>query len=420
MSDGTKLVAAILAAGAVDALRTVDREWLLEDELRVYDFVRLHYRRYSVLPAVPTVEEELGERLPVVHETVDYYKRRVSDRRLYNELRGTYRELQTHLKDHDLEQATNVVAQMRNITRVFTPNEDLRTLQEAGDGVMRHYEDAHHRRLYGLGISGIPTGWPTIDAMTGGYQNGDLVSWVARMGSGKTYSLLAQALGAWRGGYSVLIVTMEMTIEQIARRALGIEAGINPDYIRKGAVSTPKLNRLRRVIDTLQHADRFNLYAGGFSKRIDDVELLIEEMTPDIIFIDGAYLLNPSSGGRMNRIEKVATVYDELKKMTITRDRPIVTTSQFSRAAGKRGKDGSLETISFTDAIGMHSSLVFSLKEGTPPYQQSRREIEILKGREGEHGTFQINYRFQPPDFSEIPKETQQTEQTDVDWMAPE
>ena len=66
----------------------------------------------------------------------------------------------------------------------------------------------------------------------------------------------------------------------------------------------------------------------------------------------------------------------------------------------------------------MHSSLVFSIKEGAPPYQTSRREIEILKGREGEHGTFQINYRFQPPDFTEIPADRQREEASDVDWMA--
>ena len=418
MSDGTKLVAAILAAGAVDELRKVDREWLLEDEVPVYDFIRQHYRRYAVLPAVSTVEEELGSRLPVAHETIDYYKKRVADRSLYNEILPRFGTLRDHLKDYDVVAASEVIADLRNVTRVFSPEEDLRTLQESGAGVLRHYDDAHYRKLYGIGIAGIPTGWPSIDAMTGGYQRGDLVSWVARMSAGKTYALLAQALGAWRSGYSVLIVTMEMTIEQMARRALGIEAGINPDYIRKGAMSSHKLRRLERVIDTLRHAERFNIYAGGFSKKIDDVELLIEELSPDIVFIDGAYLLSPANGGRQNRIEKVATVYDELKKMTITHDRPIVTTSQFSRQAGKRGKDGSLETISFTDAIGMHSSLVFSIKEGAPPYQTSRREIEILKGREGEHGTFQINYRFQPPDFTEIPADRQREEASDVDWMA--
>jgi hypothetical protein len=192
--------------------------------------------------------------------------------------------------------------------------------------------------------------------------------------------------------------------------------GINPNYIRKGALSTVKLNRMRSLIETMLNADRLTFYAGGFSKQIDDVELLISELNPDIVFIDGAYLLNPRAGGRMNRIEKVAHVYDDLKKMTLTHDRPIVTTSQFSRQSGKRGKEGSLETISFTDAIGMHSSLVMSIKEGEPPYQQSRREIELMKGREGEFGKICTNYGFSPPDFSEVALETRQAEATDIDW----
>lgn len=413
MSDGKKLITAIIETGSTETLRELGEDKFLDDEVSVYRFIKTHYRRYGQLPALATVEEETGVRLPEAQENLEYYKKRVFDRQLYGVLRDKFGPLRDALRDFDIDRAREAVSELQAETRAHSSSQDIRNMREASREVLRRYDDVHFQPQ----DSGIPTGWPQFDEATGGYQKGDLVSWVARMGVGKTYYMLNQALHAWNSGYSVLMVTMEMTIEQIARRMIGMQSGINPDYLRRGALSDHAYRRVRAHVDNLRHADRFNLFAGGFSKQVEDVEVLIHEFSPDIIFIDGAYLLNPNTKRNMSRIEKVAEVFDLLKRVTITHDRPLVVTTQFSRQAGKRGKDGSLETISFTDAVGMHSSLVASIKEGKPPHQTSRRIVEILKGREGEHGEFAMNYRFTPIDFSEVPAEAAAAEAVDVDWM---
>src|ERR1041384_5457767 len=128
-----------------------------------------------------------------------------------------------------------------------------------------------------------------MDAATGGYQRADLIYWIERMGIGKTYYLLKQALHARSLGYNCLFITMEMPIVQIARRAVGVEVGLNPDYIRRGTISEYAMRRLRGYIDTMMHADNFMIYAGSFSKQASDVEALIHEIAPDIVYIDSAY-----------------------------------------------------------------------------------------------------------------------------------
>lgn len=102
----------------------------------------------------------------------------------------------------------------------------------------------------------------------------------------------------------------------------------------------------------------------------------------------------------------VSEVFDNLKQMTLAHNIPVVVTTQFNRQAGKKGKDGSLENIAFTDAISTHSSLVLSLTEakGSSAEIKKKRKISFLKGREGEAGDFEINFNFSPIDFSEIPK----------------
>lgn len=414
MSDGKKLVTAIIERGSIETLRLVTNDLFEDDELVVFNFVRQHFRRYQELPTIATVETELRLRLPRADEAVSFYLKKLYDRKLFIALREEFTLMRDSLQSFTVDEARLIVDRMKSACRIATPDDDVRNVQEASRTVLQQYDHAHENP----GVSGIPCGLGRVDEITGGYQNGDLISWIARMGVGKTYILILQALHAWRMGYSVLFVTMEMTIPQIVRRLIALDAGINPDYIRKGQMDEWGMRRLRQYVSTLAHADRMNIYAGSFSKKVSDVEILMHELCPDIVFVDGAYLLHPDLSGRnAPRIERVASVYDELKKLTITADRPIVSSSQFSRTAGKRGKDGSMESISFSDAIGMHSSIVFSIKEGLPPFQESRREIEIMKGREGETGKFSMNYSFQPMNFTEITEEEQAAQSADLDWM---
>lgn len=414
MSDGTKLVAAILEAGSVQFLRQIDRSLFEENEVELFDFVSRHFRRYGELPAIGTVESRTRKRLPHPEEPVAYYIKRLYDRRLFVALREGFGGLREALQGFDVEAAREIVERMAASCRTSSPDSDLRNIREAGEEVLALYEHAHANP----GMSGVTTGFPSLDLATGGYQNGDLVSWVARMGIGKSYVLIRKAKAARDAGHSVLFVTMEMTIAQIVRRMLAMDTGISPDYIRKGTLSSFAQRRLRNYVNTIARADSLHFYSGAFSKKSSDIDLLMTELSPDITYADGAYLINSDTVPKnASRIDKVAAVFGDLKRMTITHDRPIVVTTQFSRAAGKKGKDGSLETISFSDAIAMNSSLVFGLKEGNPPYEKSRRLVDTMKGREGEHAEMEINFKFSPVDFSEVPPEQTQAEAVDTDWM---
>lgn len=414
MSDGRKLVAAILDSGSVETLRLVDRSLFENDEVAAFDFVVSHYRRYSELPTHRTVEGHIRKRLPTADEAVAFYVKKVYDRNLFNELRTQFTDMREALQTMNVDAARAIVDRMSASCRLSSPDSDLRTIQEAGLEVLTAYDVMHENP----GMSGIPTGWPLLDTLTGGWQNGDLIALVARMGVGKTYAMIAMAVAARRAGYSVLFTTMEMTILQIVRRVLALETGITPEFMRKGQLSRYAERRLRHYVDTIAQADRLNFYAGSFSKKLSDLDLVQAELCPDIHFVDGGYLVNPDDVPKnASRLDKVAGAFNGYKRMTITHNRPIVVSTQFSRAAGKKGKEGSLENISFSDAIAMNASIVAGLKEGEPPYQSTRREIELLKGREGEAGKVLFNYKFTPMDFSEVAPDQVQAEAADLDWM---
>lgn len=398
MSDGLKLLSLIVENGSGSLLREIPSDLFVEDEVEVYRFIRSHYRRYSSIPALATVEEELDIELPEAEEAPEYYRKKLYDRRLYSQLRGHFSRFRDCLSTFDMDNAREVIAEMNSATRIIHADNDIRNVSEAGRDVLERYDFVHSHP----GLSGIPTLWSKYDEVTGGYQSGDLITYVARPEMGKTATMLRHASAAFATGASVLIVTMEMTIEQIVRRLLGLLTGVDPNLIKRGQLSTSARRRLGEYVDTIAGADRLKIFSGGMKKHVSDVDLLVQEFCPDIVFIDGIYLMSAENKSIRTMTERVSEVFTEAKQLSLARNIPTVVTTQYNRVAGKKGKDGSLETIAYSDAISTHSSIILSIQEGLPGRERETRTALLIKGREGETGAFPYNYKFRPVNLDEI------------------
>lgn len=423
MSDGLKLISAIISSGSAGVLAETEREALIENEVSAFDFVKSHYRSYRELPSVQTVFEETGIRLPTPRESVSYYADQVGERFDYNRIRDRFAGFREGLTQKNMTVVADVVHDMSRVLRRRRGPSRAGQLMQINEGL-----ELVSQRLLDItgtgGISGITTGWNLFDSITGGYQNADLITWVGRMGMGKTYVALRQAQMAHDAGESVLFVTTEMGIEQIARRYAALALGVNPTLLKNGMVSTYIQNRIRDLCRSMQGSERFKLFSVGMGSKVSAIEALIQEFGPTVCFIDGIYLLRPTEAGRnMNRTERITAVYDEVKTLTLESNIPFVAFSQLNRAAGKSGADASLETIGFSDAIGTHSSIVVAIKHGKTENPKDSRIFDFLKGREGESGEVAINFKFAPLDMNEMTQEDREeavgvTEES-VAWMGP-
>lgn len=400
MSEGLRLVSAIVTSGSVNTLIRMDREKFTTQEQTVFDFCQQFYRRYRSVPSAATVTAETGQRLPGAPETLEFYVDQVEDRHVYNAIRERYGSLRDVMQQRDIAGMRPIVTEMNHVMN--QRQQRGQTVMGIGQALGLVTERLERTMGYG-GITGIETPWATFNEMTGGYQDADLITIVGRPATSKTYNLLMQSIAAHDAGHSVLVVTTEMGIEQIARRYASLKTGINPELMKKNMISTYMMRRIRALQAEMISDERLKIFSVGMGAKITSIEALIQEFGPSIVFLDGSYLIHPSVKSAMKRIERVGEVFDELKGLTINANIPIVNTMQFNRQAGKDGKDGSLETIGFTDAVGMHSSLVIGLKQGPTENPRASRTMEFLKGREGEVGAVHINFKFAPVDMSEIP-----------------
>lgn len=425
MSDGLKFLSAVIQNGSPGPLLETGSDYFLPHEEDAYTFIKRHYKAYRELPTRQTVQEETGIRLPDVREPMAYYIDTLQDRYDYNLIREHYDGMRTGLQEKNMPAVRESVQAMSGvIRRSARGGHQLSTLAE---GVQLSIDRL--LRIQGSGgVSGITTPWEWFNEQSGGYQNGDMVSWVGRMGLGKTYLALVQAYAAYEAGKSVLFVTTEMATEQVSRRNLSIALGLNPTILKSGNISTYMLRRIESFAQHMAGVDRFRIFSVGMKANISAIEALAQEFMPDIIYVDGFYLLRPSEMSKsMSRVDRVAAVCDETKGLALDLDRPIVVMTQFNRQAGKQGKEGTLETIGFSDAIGTHSSIVAAVKSG--PIPKDTRLIDFLKGREGETGSWPIWFKFAPLMMRQMTPEeaamtgtvvSDQSETADgasVDWM---
>lgn len=417
--DGLKLIATCIANGSAGTLTGMSRDLFEEREQEVYDFVRQHLRQYRELPQASTVQTETGQRLPTANESIDYYVDQVYQRAEYNAIRDRFADLREAMSTRNMPQARQTIAAMSTATRSQRRQaRDAMQMDEAMGLVLERIENTR-----GLGgITGVETGWAGFDQETGGYQGSDLISWVGRPSLGKTYLLLKQAEAAHEAGENVLFVTTEMGTEQIARRYASIKTGLNPRLLKSNMISTYMERRLRQLYTSMAGAERFKIFSVGMKSNIGAIEAFMQEFGPSVVFLDGVYLLRPSETSKnQSRTDRITGVYDELKGLNLESETPMIASTQFSRQAGKGGKEGSLENIGYSDAIGTHSSIVVGIKAGPTEKPMDSRWVEFLKGREGEAGKFAINFKFAPLNMQEFtPEEVEQaaeSEGADVDWM---
>ena len=403
MSVATNLFRAAIEQGAVNVFRAVQQQHLLPDEVPVYLRINQHLLLHGRLPSVETLQAQ-GIALPISHEPASYYVQELRRRFAYNILNRHYRNLLPAMQGRNPENAINIMADCVQEARSVVEPARYSTLSNLMDVTEADYNTA--RAQLGM-LRGVTTGYPTLDDLTLGVQPGDVMVIAGRPGMGKSYILLHAAHAAWRAGYNGAFVSMEMSLLQIGQRWIGIETGMNPRHIRSGEVSWWAEDQLRANIQSVRegHASvPFQFLSGDFSKSVEGVERMVEQFNPSVLYVDAAYLLTAEGQqrGYISKWESISGVIAALKRLALRKGIPVIITVQLNRnVKTKQQKEIDLGDVAGSDSIPQDSSILLAVREGAPPYERTRRILQMLKNRDGELRDFGIDFTFSPTSFRE-------------------
>ena len=188
------------------------------------------------------------------------------------------------------------------------------------------------QELQGMtGPSGVPSGFPSIDRVTQGWQKSDLIILAARPSVGKTaFSLNIARNAAVDHNMPVAFFSLEMSADQLGKRLITTESGLTGDKIKGGT----KLEDYEwvQLEDTLRRLSKAPLY-------IDDTpgipimefrtkaKRLVKQKGVRLIVVDYLQLMQGPSELRGMREQEVAAISRTLKATAKELNIPIIALS---------------------------------------------------------------------------------------------
>jgi replicative DNA helicase len=258
------------------------------------------------------------------------------------------------------------------------------------------------------GLSGIPSGFTTLDRFTSGWQKSDLVILAARPGMGKTAFVLSLARNAAVGfKRPVAVFSLEMSSIQLVMRLISGEAELSGDKLKKGNLEQHEWHQLDSKIRELTEAPLF----------IDDTPALsIFELRAkarrlkanhdiQMIIIDYLQLMTAGGDNRGggNREQEISQISRSLKGIAKELEIPVIALSQLSRNVEQRGtsKVPQLSDLRESGAIEQDADMVLFIYR--PEYYNitedeagqsthGKAEIHIAKHRNGALGMAPLKY----------------------------
>jgi replicative DNA helicase len=205
-------------------------------------------------------------------------------------------------------------------------------------------------------ITGVPTGFPTLDKVTYGWQPTDLIILAARPSVGKTAFALNLARTAavppessGRAPIGVAFFSLEMSSSQLVQRILSAESEIWLEKIARGRLEEHEMKQLyKKGIDKLSKAP---IYIDD-SAALNIFELrakcrrLKNKHNIGIIIIDYLQLMSGSADKNSNREQEISKISRDLKGLAKELQVPIIALSQLSREVEKRKEGNKVPQLS--------------------------------------------------------------------------
>ena len=269
-------------------------------------------------------------------------------------------------------------------------------VQEVGSLINDAMEEIQKNQTV-LGLSGVPSGFPSLDRITRGWQKSDLVILAARPSVGKTaFALNIVRNAAVDHNMPVAIFSLEMSALQLVMRLMTTESGISADKLKGGSrLEEYEWKQLEMRLAALAKAplyidDTPSIPLMEFRTK---VKRLVKSKDVRLVVVDYLQLMQGPAELRGLREQEVAAISRGLKATAKELSIPIIALSQLSRNAVQRtGGNGKpqLSDLRESGAIEQDADMVIFIHRpdylglGETPGGKEATQLIIAKHRNGE------------------------------------
>ena len=243
-----------------------------------------------------------------------------------------------------------------------------------------------------VNVTGLATGYSTLDMMTAGLQPSEFIVLAARPSQGKSSLALNIAENvAARRNLPVAIFSLEMSKESLLLRLISSISGIDSHKFRTGMLSREDRARLTTAFVTLAQVPIWidDSSSSSMNEIAAKAQRLKNEKGLALVIVDYIQLIAGARRSGSNRQSEVSEISRALKALAKDLKVPVLALSQLTRAPEHESRRPQLSDLRESGAIEQDADVVMFIyrpafyKHDEPPEERCKAELIVAKQRNG-------------------------------------
>lgn len=246
----------------------------------------------------------------------------------------------------------------KNISIIDAINKAIEHAQDVVDGKGGHV---------------VQTGFKWLDRQVGGHQAGELWTWAARPGMGKTLFMVMLAIAYANQGVPVDMICLEMNQVQVAKRFISMMSGVDPALFRNKKLTTKHIEILNQSKSIFEGMPINILYCESTEPAFV-MSLINSSIESGVkgIMLDYLQRMAFETDRNGSTSDKIGKFVREVKTKTNAHGLFFNLFSQFSRTTESRsGKRPEMSDLAESGKIEAESDAIFGL------YRPSKYGFEV-------------------------------------------
>lgn len=377
----------------------VTAEFFQSSEHReVYKFIVEHHRDYSSVPSPEALKRNYPSyKVSEPGDPLQYYVDQIcldfEDMLMQDAL----------VKATDEYEAGDTTGAKRTIAQCLTRVNQTTTRVNAIDLTHNARDRVAKYREYsksGGALKGISTGFSMIDAATGGMQPGQLFVFVGPPKAGKSTMMLLSAMFANMGFYKPLFIGFEMSNQEQAERHDAIRSGISATRLRDGKLRKEDVQALEAMTKRLELMPEMIFTADSTSSStLSGVTGLIEKYDPDVVYIDGMYMMDDEFGETKGSPQALTNLTRGFKRMAQNLHIPVAISTQALLWKMDRKRGLTTNSIGYSSSFAQDADVLVGVERTD---DDNRNRVKILDGRNVKRMQIDVLWDWDNGTFEEV------------------
>ena len=375
----------------------VQEDWFFNDLNRqVWKFIVKHNEKYGEVPTAVTFKDNFPTyTLHAVEDSIDYLLDQLIEYRKRQKTIDVLLDAQQAVAQQDHNTALQTMVQAAQILMNDGVRESLD--ENLSDNPMQRYEEYIAIKTRPNGLLGLSTGFKTIDDITSGVMKQQLWTIAAPPKTGKSVLAMQMAIKAQDENQRVMFQSFEMTAREMKTRYDAMRSHISHKRLITSSLHPDEDISFRNHLSIAR--DDFWMPDSVASRTVTGLCAKVEKYHPDILFVDGMYLMFDEETGETESERSLRSLTRSMKRVAQRYDIPVVVSTQTLRSKMRGGKV-TADSIGYTSSFLQDSDIVLVLQRQDED-DDSSRSLTVAASRISGMGSTDLLWDWEEGRFEE-------------------